>query len=100
LRGCGELSSLCVNFFHTFGEVFSSIGRNLRSLRIREPTDEMIKGILDLCGNLEYLQIDFGDTDDREELEGSLKSGLNKLAKLKVGGKSVRLGSDWEGYGL
>jgi hypothetical protein len=56
--------------------------------------------IVEHCPNLQYLDLDGVEFDAKvkEGLLGSLKSGLMRLAKLKVNGESVRLGTDWEGY--
>jgi hypothetical protein len=38
------------------------------------------------------------DTKTISSIKRKLKSGLKRLAKLKVNKVSVRLGTDWKGY--
>jgi hypothetical protein len=80
--------------------VLSAIGRNLVSLDLWEPSKVVVDGIVEHCPNLQYLEIwlEYKDEIEREGLVGELKNGLKKLAKLKVNGKYIRLGTDWEGY--
>jgi hypothetical protein len=33
-----------------------------------------------------------------EFMEGEVKNRLKKLAKLIIDGRTIRLGTDWEGY--
>jgi hypothetical protein len=74
--------------------ILAAIGRNLVRLNLWIPSKEVVDGIVDHCPNLQYLELD----GVNEGLVGTIKNGLTKLAKLKMNGKSVRLGTDWEGY--
>jgi hypothetical protein len=76
-------------------EVLPAIGGNLISLEIEVANEEMLAVILKFCVNLQYLEIDGGFVG--EESVDAMKNGLVKLAKLKVNGASVRLGTDWAG---
>jgi hypothetical protein len=68
------------------------------SLEVRNSTAEAWQGVLD-CPNLKYLKLDGHTiTADTAALNGGLKKSLKKLASLKVGGESYRLGTDWGGY--
>jgi hypothetical protein len=79
--------------------VLAAIGRSLVSLKLRRPSKEVVEGIVEHCPNLQYLElVEFDLDDEEEELVGSIKSGLKKLAKFKLNEESIRLGSDWEGY--
>jgi hypothetical protein len=74
--------------------IIAAIGRNLIRLELRRPNKEVVDGIFDHCPNHQYLELD----GVNKGLVGTIKNGLTKLAKLKMNGKSVRLGTDWEGY--
>jgi hypothetical protein len=37
------------------------------------------------------------EREERESIKQTLKNGLKILAKLKINGESVRLGTDWKG---
>jgi hypothetical protein len=77
------------------------IGRNLVSLVLREMSVDGIDGVVEYCPNLQYLQVRFGErmfAGRDDEVKHKLKDGLKRLAKLKVNGASVCLGTVWEGY--
>jgi hypothetical protein len=82
--------------------ILGTIGENLVSLDLWSPSKEVVDLIVEYCPNLQYLILGLEDEeweeDELEQSKLSLKSGLKNLAKLKVNGKSVRLGTDWEGY--
>jgi hypothetical protein len=76
-------------------EVLPVIGINLARLEIEDASQEKIDLILKYCVDLQYLAIRGGLAG-----EGSIdmiKNGLAKLAKLKLNGESIRLGTDWMG---
>jgi hypothetical protein len=95
---CTGLKELQVPYFSDL-TVLASIGMNLVSLNLLNPSEEVVNGIVEHCPNLQYLELDV--EFDEEVMEGlvvSLKNGLKRLVKLKLDGKSMRLGTDWEGY--
>jgi hypothetical protein len=73
------------------------MGRNLISLKLCEPSKDVVDGIVESCPYLQYLELDDCICDDEEEevSAGSIKGGLKKLAKLKVNDESIRLGTDY-----
>jgi hypothetical protein len=80
--------------------ILAAIGMNLLWLNLWRPSKLVVDGIVDYCPNLQYLELEEVKIDEEVEegLVGSLKSGLTKLAKFKLNEKSVRLGTDCEGY--
>jgi hypothetical protein len=76
----------------------AAIGRNLVRLELWNPSKEVVVGIVKHCPNLQYLELEVVNEEVKKGLVGSIKNGLKKLAKLKVNGESMRLGTDWEGY--
>jgi hypothetical protein len=85
-------------------DIFPSIGRNLVSLEYTssDPILETIDSIIEHCPNLQMIEMRFVWAEEEEEMKlvgvDSLKEGLKKLSKLKIGKESVRLGTDWKGY--
>jgi hypothetical protein len=94
LASCKSLKSLRVVDWD-LSEVLPVIGGNLVSLEIEVSSEEVLAVILKECVNLQYLDIEGGVAG--EESVDAIKNGLVKLAKLKVNGVSVRLGTDWMG---
>jgi hypothetical protein len=98
---CRELKEVHIPFLVN-PSVLSVVGRNIVHLNLYKPSKEIVDGIIEECPDLQYLTLDLGveDLEDevKEEIVRSLKGGLKKLAKLEVDEKSVRLGTDWEGY--
>jgi hypothetical protein len=76
-------------------EVIPAIGGDLVSLEIEVASVEVLAVLLKFCINLQYLKI--GGVVAGEESVDAIKNGLVNLAKLKVNGASVRLGTDWMG---
>jgi hypothetical protein len=74
--------------------ILKAIGKNLVMLILRSPSEQVVDRIVEHCPNLQYLEI---ERVDEEEKEGMLRS-LKKLAKFKVNKEFIRLGTDWEGY--
>jgi hypothetical protein len=87
-----SLKSLRVAYWD-LSEVLPVIGGNLVRLDIKAASEGVLAEILKYCVNLQYLEI--GGVEDGDEI--AIKIGLVKLAKLKVNGASIRLGTDWEG---
>jgi hypothetical protein len=87
-----NLTHLDVGWDKGLVEALSVIGANPRSLVLRGMGIENIGVIAEHCPGLKYLDVDI---ENAIEL---VKYVLKKLAKLKVNGKSVRLGTDWEGF--
>jgi hypothetical protein len=81
--------------------VLCGIGGNLDSLALWGVNAEVIDMIVKNCGCLRYLELEVfmmeSDEVKVEAMKQKLKSGLKMLAKLKLNGVSVRLGSDWDG---
>jgi hypothetical protein len=79
------------------------VGGNLRSLVLWDVRAEEIDGIIEHCPGMQNLDIclerpEIHVSNDVVELtKNKLKNGLKMLAKLKVNGMNVRLGTDWEG---
>jgi hypothetical protein len=93
--------------------ILHSIGRNLVSLEYNTftPFLEAIDAIVEHCPNLQMLNLGYDEfgvekKDAADLLKGGLKNlsklifkrGSKKMVRLKMNGKSVRLGTDWEGY--
>jgi hypothetical protein len=80
--------------------ILATIGSNLVTLDLWSPSKEVVDGIIEHCPNLQYLELEVGGIEKelKEVLVDSIKYGLKKLAKFKVNGESIRLGTDWEGY--
>jgi hypothetical protein len=78
--------------------ILSAIRRNLVRLDLLVSSKEVVEGIVEHCQNLQYLKLGFKNEDETEALVEELKNGLKKLSILMVNGKSIRLGTDWEGY--
>jgi hypothetical protein len=80
--------------------ILAAIGRNLVSLKLPFPSEEVVDGIVENCPSLQYLDLEDVEFDDevKEGIVRSIKSGLKKLAKLKLNKESFLLGTDWEGY--
>jgi hypothetical protein len=80
-------------------EVIRTIGGNLVYLEIGRVSAAVLKVIVKWCGNIKYLEISGrGDViGTGVEVGLALKKKLKKLAKLRVNGVCVRLGTDWEG---
>jgi hypothetical protein len=95
LASCKSLKSLRVVDWDLI-DILQVIGGNLVSLEIEESNKEEFDLILKCCVNLQYLVI--GGVVAGEVSVGAIQKGLVRLAKLKVNGASVRLGTDWEGY--
>jgi hypothetical protein len=89
-----SLKSLRVVYWD-LSEVLPVIGENLVRLEIEVASEEVLVVILKYCVNLQYLEI--GGVEAGEESVDAIKTGLVKLAKLKVNGASVRLGTDLGG---
>jgi hypothetical protein len=79
-------------------EVLPAIGGNLISLEIGVASNAELELIFEYCSNMQCLEIGEIDVDVEEESVDAIKNGLVKLAKLKVNGVSIRLGTDWKGY--
>ncbi len=80
--------------------VLCGVGRNLASLALRSVSEEAIGVVVEQCPNLQYLEVKFLQRFDSEKgdlIKQTFKVWLNKLAKLKVNGVSVRLGTVWAG---
>jgi hypothetical protein len=77
--------------------VLPAIGRNLVRQVLPGASREVVDGILEHCPNLQYLELYCDVLDeDAEEMEkfvGLFKNGLKRLND-----KTIRLGTDWEGY--
>ena len=98
LARCGGLRRLSLRNTSGLGDVLPIIGGRLFSLNIC-CNASIVPGIVEHCPGLEYLVLRFDDYHvDTAPLEEACKSGLKRLAKLKMYGGSVRLGTDWEGY--
>jgi hypothetical protein len=78
--------------------ILAAIGMNFVWLNLWRPSKEVVDGIVEHCPNLQYLEMKEVDEEVTDGMVGSLKNGLMKMAKLKVNGKSIRLGTGWEGY--
>jgi hypothetical protein len=96
---CKRLKELRVNDLKD-PKVLQTIGRGLILLELWYPSKEVVDEIIEQCPNLQYLWLEFVELEEgaQEELVGSLKDGLKKLAKLQITKEFVRLGTDWEGY--
>jgi hypothetical protein len=94
LASCRSLKSLRVVYWD-LSEVLPVIGGNLVRLEIEVASEEVLVVIPTYCLNLHYLEI--GGVEASEESIDAVKIGMVKLAKLKVNGASVCLGTDWEG---
>jgi hypothetical protein len=86
-------------------DILSSIGRGLVVLEYspEKPNLDVADMIVKNCPILQILEINEDEGFEAEEecwtaIENRLKGGLKKLAKLKVNRKSIKLGTDWEGY--
>jgi hypothetical protein len=99
LARCKSLNHLSIDWEDDLIDVLRVIGRNLASLVLREYVEEYDE-IVKYCPNLQYLDlmVDEKDVLSVDMVKQELKEGLKRLAKLKVNGSSVRLGTDWEGY--
>jgi hypothetical protein len=88
-KGLNELDLGCL----ADPAVLPAIGRNLFSLDLWCPSKEVADGIVEHCPNLQYLEVDSLELDEEDTalFVSSLKSGLKKLAKIKIDGKSIRL---------
>jgi hypothetical protein len=82
--------------------ILPNIGRRLVSLDYVSSTSIMgtVNFIVEHCLNLQILDLRWIEREDanRAVAVDSLKRGLKQLSKLKLNHKSVRLGTDWEGY--
>jgi hypothetical protein len=94
LASCKSLKRLRVVDWDLI-EVLPAFGGNLVSLEIEVASNAELESILKFCVNLQYL--DIGGEGGGEGSAEAIKNGLVKLAKLKVNGASVRLGTDWVG---
>jgi hypothetical protein len=94
LASCKSLKNLRV-VYYDLSEVLQVIGGNLASLEIGVASEQVLVAILKSCVNLQYLKI--GGFLAGKVSVGAIKKGLVRLAKLKVNGASVRLGTDWVG---
>jgi hypothetical protein len=78
------------------------IGGNLVSLDYNSSTSIMgtVNVIVEHCPNLQILDLRWIGREDANTAVAvdSLKRGLKQLSKLKLNHKTVRLGTDWEGY--
>jgi hypothetical protein len=97
---CKGLKELRISFL-AYPAILAAIGINLVRLNLWRPSKEVVNGIVEYCPNLQYLELDVEfDKEVMEGLVGSLKNGLKRLVKLKLDGKSMRLGTDWEGFSI
>jgi hypothetical protein len=91
VRGSFDLTSILPN-----------IGRSLVSLDYISSTSIMgtVNVIVEHCPNLQILDFGWIEREDANTAVAvdSLKRGLKQLARLKMNGKSIRLGTDCEGY--
>jgi hypothetical protein len=80
--------------------IFPAIGGNLVSLEYTSSTPllETVDSIIEHCPNLQMMRFDWAEEEMKLVGVDSLKKGLKKLSKLKVGNEHVRLGTDWKGY--
>jgi hypothetical protein len=99
LTRCKMLRGLRLSFLRD-PAVLLVIGRNLFRLNLMRPSNEVVDGIVAYCPNLQYLEIEIYCLDEKASdlLMGSFKDGLKKMAKLRLNKKTIRLGTDWEGY--
>jgi hypothetical protein len=100
LTRCRGLNHLGMCWRDGMRDVLRVIGRNLISLKLWDIYLESIDAVVEYCPNLQYLEllVEDDDAEVREAVEQKLKDGLKRLAKLKVYGVAVRLGTDWVGY--
>jgi hypothetical protein len=99
-RGLKHLA-LCYESFD-LTNIFPSIGKPLLGLEYTSSTPllETVDSIIEHCPNLQMIEMGFDWAEEEMKSVGvdSLKKGLKKLSKLKVGNEHVRLGTDWKGY--
>jgi hypothetical protein len=101
---CRGLKSLDLGFDAlNLNHILPTIGRNLVCLKYRSsgPILDAVSEIIEHCPNLHMLDLgwsEWNDVTNAADVGESLKSGLKKLAKLKLNLDTVRLGTDWEGY--
>jgi hypothetical protein len=101
LTRCRGLNHLGMYWQEDMRDVLRVIGRNLIGLELRDIYLESIDAVVEYCPDLQYLQVRIGErmfAGRVDEVKHKLKDGLKRLAKLKVNGFSVRLGTDWVGY--
>jgi hypothetical protein len=102
LSRCKSINHLSIRWRDGMSDVLRVIGRNLVSLFLCDEMNvEEIDGVVEFCPNLQYLEVSKGGmilAARVEEVKDTLKDGLKRLAKLKVNGACVRLGTDWKGY--
>jgi hypothetical protein len=93
---CSKLKYLCSTQSLDLGSVLPVIGRNLKGLQLGMPMAGTVADILKYCPGIEYVEFDQPNEDTGVErlIEEALKKGLKRLASLKVGRKSIRLGTD------
>jgi hypothetical protein len=101
LSRCYELKHLSLRYsqLEDLISILRGVGGHLVSLFLRMAEVKAIGVIIESCPNLQYLEVTIvgSDTTMVESIKMTLKSGLKRLAKLKVNGVSARLGTDWEG---
>ena len=99
LAGCRGLRRLALeNVSRGLGNVLPAIGARLYSLDLLNCHPGTVPDILEHC--LEYLDLEFGKEYQIEydALAGECKRGLKRLAKLRMNGRCIWLGTEWEGY--
>jgi hypothetical protein len=99
-RGLKHLALGCGSIDLT--STLPAIGRSLVSLDYVSSTSIMgtVNVIGEHCTNLQILDLRWIEREDANTAVAvdSLKRGLKQLRKLNLNHKSVRLGTDWEGY--
>ena len=98
LSRCRGLRRLSLGNVPGLNDVLPIIGVRLFSLNLGFCDAPTASAIVKHCPNLEYLDLGFDHKMDVDAFVDSCKSGMKRLAKLVVNGKSYRLGTGWKGY--
>jgi hypothetical protein len=79
--------------------ILCGIGRNLIGLTLMDVYVEAVDLIVKQCPNLQYLELMVVGVGEEGTalITLALKRWLKNLAKLKLDGKTIRLGTDWKG---